>query len=171
MSVELSSELPHTVNTEPRQAAGQHSAELLGKCLDITGSGTANGTLVQLSTCNGGANQTWTLRANGTLVNPQSGRCLDDPGGNTTPGAVQLEIYDCNTTDAQVWKLPPEPVVGPGSLCVDVANADPASSTAAGSKSRRPKSRPAKTSRFLVHWAGRRDRKTQAASECPGTGC
>jgi hypothetical protein len=30
-----------------------------GKCLDVTGGGTANGTLLQLSTCNGDATQKW----------------------------------------------------------------------------------------------------------------
>jgi alpha-glucosidase (family GH31 glycosyl hydrolase) len=118
----------HTSAQQVTYTAGG-AAQVLGKCLDVTGSGTANGTLVQLAACTGGANQAWTLRANGALVNPASGRCLDDPGGNTTPGAVQLEIYDCNGSAAQVWKLPPGPVVGPGSLCVDVANADPASAT------------------------------------------
>ena len=30
-----------------------------GLCLDVTGQGTANGTAVQLWTCNGGSNQRW----------------------------------------------------------------------------------------------------------------
>ena len=30
-----------------------------GLCLDVTGQGTANGTLVEVWTCNGGANQHW----------------------------------------------------------------------------------------------------------------
>ena len=31
-----------------------------GLCLDATGAGTANGTLLELWTCNGGSNQKWT---------------------------------------------------------------------------------------------------------------
>jgi len=31
-----------------------------GLCLDVTGAGTANGTAVQIWTCNGGTNQKWT---------------------------------------------------------------------------------------------------------------
>ncbi|MEU6423855.1 RICIN domain-containing protein, partial [Streptomyces spiralis] len=31
-------------------------------CLDVTGAATADGTLAQLWTCNGGGNQQWTLR-------------------------------------------------------------------------------------------------------------
>ena len=44
-----------------------------GGCLDITGANYANGTLVELWTCNGGANQQWTAQ-NGALVNPASGQ-------------------------------------------------------------------------------------------------
>jgi Ricin-type beta-trefoil lectin domain len=76
-----------------------------GKCLDIIGSGsTANGTLVDLWGCNGGANQRWTAE-NGALVNPQSGKCLDDPGFSTTNG-TQLDIWDCNGGVNQHWTLP-----------------------------------------------------------------
>ncbi len=48
-----------------------------GKCLDIAGGGTVNGSRVQLWTCNGTPAQAWTLRGDGSLQNPQSGRCLD----------------------------------------------------------------------------------------------
>ena len=110
---------------------GANTLQILGKCVDVQSGGTGNGTAIQLFDCNGSGAQTWVLHANGALVNPQSGRCLDDPGGTTTPGAVQLQIYDCNSTAAgQVWRLPPGPVNGPGGLCVDVADADPASATA-----------------------------------------
>src|SRR5215208_4259455 len=32
-----------------------------GKCVDVTGGSSANGTRIQLLTCNGGAAQQWTL--------------------------------------------------------------------------------------------------------------
>ncbi|NUR29226.1 MAG: DUF5110 domain-containing protein, partial [Catenulispora sp.] len=101
---------------------------VLGKCLGAAG--TANHSLVALATCTGATGQTWTQRADGTLLNAASGRCLDDPNGNTTPGAVQLEIYDCNAGSTQIWKLPPAPLTGPGGLCADVAGAYPATGTA-----------------------------------------
>ncbi len=75
---------------------GANTLQILGKCVDVQSGGTGNGTAIQLFDCNGSGAQTWVLHANGALVNPQSGRCLDDPGGTTTPGAVQLQIYDCN---------------------------------------------------------------------------
>jgi hypothetical protein len=42
---------------------------------------------------------------NGTLVNPVSGKCLDDPRFNITDG-IQLEIYTGNGGLNQQWKLP-----------------------------------------------------------------
>ncbi|MER5638895.1 ricin-type beta-trefoil lectin domain protein [Kitasatospora sp. NPDC002227] len=76
-----------------------------GKCLDVTGQGTVNGTLVETWACNGGANQQWTPQPDGTLKSTQSGRCLDDPGFTTTNG-TQLEIWDCNGGANQRWTLP-----------------------------------------------------------------
>ena len=50
----------------------------LGKCLDITGGGTADGTTVDLYDCNNTGAQVFIPQSNGTLYNPQSGKCLDD---------------------------------------------------------------------------------------------
>jgi hypothetical protein len=106
------------------------AVQVLGKCMDAAGAATANGTPVQLYDCNGSGAQTWVDQTDGALLNPQSGRCLDVPGGDTVPGAVQLQLADCNASASQAWKLPPGPITGPGGLCVDVANADPSSATA-----------------------------------------
>lgn len=59
---------------------------------------------VNLFTCTGGANQQWRA-VDGTLVNPVSGKCLDDPRFNVTNG-TQLKIYTCNGGSNQQWKLP-----------------------------------------------------------------
>ena len=74
-------------------------------CLDINGGGTADGTTVDLYTCNDTAAQVWIPQSNGQLYNPQSNKCLDDTnyGGSGT----QLQIWDCTANDAaQVWTLP-----------------------------------------------------------------
>jgi hypothetical protein len=78
-----------------------------GMCLST---GIANTTPVQLSTCTPAApNQGWLIQpdANGDIriVNPNSGRCLDDPGASTTNGTA-LQIYDCNKGDQQSWSVP-----------------------------------------------------------------
>ena len=79
----------------------------LGQCLDVAGAGTANGTLVQLYACNGTAAQNWQPMPNGELVNPNSGKCLDDniANGDGGPG-TQLQIWDCWDGANQQWALP-----------------------------------------------------------------
>jgi hypothetical protein len=100
------------------------SLRTLGRCLDINGNGTANGTQVELWDCNGVGGQKWVQRSDGSLVNPQSGRCLDSPSGNTANG-TRLQIYDCNNSGAQKFAVNGGgPAVGPGGKCVDVAADD-----------------------------------------------
>src|SRR6202035_1202893 len=54
-----------------------------GGCLDVTSAGKTSGTTVDWYPCNATAAQGWTHQANGEEVNPNSGLCLTDPGGNT----------------------------------------------------------------------------------------
>jgi hypothetical protein len=68
-------------------------------------SGTTNGTRIHLWDCNGTGAQQWTARGDGTLLNPQSGRCLTVPGTNPADG-TQLVIRDCTGSPAQTWRLP-----------------------------------------------------------------
>jgi hypothetical protein len=79
--------------------------QAFGKCVDVVQGGTANGTKVQLCVCNGTGSQQWQANSAGELVNPQSGLCLDDPGGTST-GKTQLQIYDRIGGTAQTWTLP-----------------------------------------------------------------
>jgi hypothetical protein len=81
-----------------------NTLEVLGKCLDVASAGTADNTLVDLYDCNGTGAQTWQAQANGELVNPNSGKCLDDP--NFGASGTQLVIYDCNAGANQIWTLP-----------------------------------------------------------------
>ncbi|MFK4084798.1 ThuA domain-containing protein [Kribbella sp. NPDC020789] len=111
-----------------------------GKCADVSGGGTADGTKIQLWTCTNGANQQWTVNgdtlralgkcmtatssgavqlfgctgsgtqnwvagANSSLVNPQSGKCLDANGGSTADG-TQLIVWTCHGGTNQRWTRP-----------------------------------------------------------------
>jgi lysophospholipase L1-like esterase len=98
-------------------------------CLDIVGAGIANKTLVDMYHCNGTANQVWNY-TNGTLVNPASGRCLDDPHNSTSNG-TQLQIYDCNGGANQQWQLPAEGSITSGisGKCLDDLGGSNANST------------------------------------------
>ena len=79
---------------------------------DVTNVGTADGSLIQLWTYGGGSNQQWTPVSLGNgyykFVGVGSGRCLDTPSASTANG-VQLQIYDCNGSAAQAFKLVAQP--------------------------------------------------------------
>ncbi|MEO5873767.1 MAG: ricin-type beta-trefoil lectin domain protein, partial [Streptosporangiaceae bacterium] len=57
-----------------------------------------------LWTCTGSESQKWKAGTDGSLVG-RSGRCLDVPGALPDDG-LQLQLHDCNGTDAQRWKPP-----------------------------------------------------------------
>jgi Ricin-type beta-trefoil lectin domain/Protein of unknown function (DUF1573)/Abnormal spindle-like microcephaly-assoc'd, ASPM-SPD-2-Hydin len=71
-------------------------------CLDVTHSGTAAGTPVQLWTCNGTAAQVWTWRSDNTLYNPHAAKCLYVRGASTTAN-TPLQIYTCSKANSQYW--------------------------------------------------------------------
>ncbi|GHF70271.1 alpha-xylosidase [Amycolatopsis bartoniae] len=85
------------------------AVRISGQCLDQA----------KLAACTGSATQSWTLRSNGELVNAGTGQCLAASG-----------MAACTGTADQVWRFPPAQVSGPGGLCTDIADADPASGTA-----------------------------------------
>ena len=83
---------------------GDGTVHVLGKCMDVTHSATTAGTKIQLYTCNGSGAQQWRAQADGSVVNPESGMCLDDPGFSLS--GAQLEIWTCNGGANQKWNLP-----------------------------------------------------------------
>ncbi len=72
---------------------------LAGKCLDVAGSATADGTKIQLYSCNGTGAQNWTI-AGSTFK--ALGKCLDVAGGGTANG-TKVQLWTCNGTGAQNW--------------------------------------------------------------------
>ena len=78
--------------------------QVLGKCLDVYAAGTANGTTVDLYSCNGTGAQDWVPQSNGSLVNPNSGKCLDDTGWGGS--GTQVQIWSCTGNANQQWTLP-----------------------------------------------------------------
>ncbi|WP_229888343.1 RICIN domain-containing protein [Streptomyces nitrosporeus] len=75
-----------------------------GKCLGVAGSGTANGTAVEVVTCSTSAAQQW--RVNGgygegySLQNVNAQKCLDVATDKT-----KIQIWTCNGTPMQTWKF------------------------------------------------------------------
>ncbi|TDV48880.1 extracellular catalytic domain type 1 short-chain-length polyhydroxyalkanoate depolymerase [Actinophytocola oryzae] len=77
---------------------------LAGKCVDVAASATANGTPVQLYTCNGTAAQQWTVVADRTVR--AFGKCLDVQGGINADG-TKVQLWDCNGNPQQQWTYDP----------------------------------------------------------------
>ena len=78
---------------------------IVGKCVDVAAASSANGTAIQLYTCNGTGAQVWQAQGNGTLRNPQANKCLDATGASAADG-TRLQIWDCFGGTNQVWRLP-----------------------------------------------------------------
>ncbi|WP_328739785.1 ricin-type beta-trefoil lectin domain protein [Streptomyces erythrochromogenes] len=72
------------------------------KCLDVKGGKAANGTQIQLYTCNGSAAQSWILGKDGTFR--AFGKCLDNARNASTNGN-KISLHDCNGSAAQRWSV------------------------------------------------------------------
>ncbi|HUN35669.1 MAG TPA: glycoside hydrolase family 3 C-terminal domain-containing protein [Trebonia sp.] len=94
----------NNTNAQQWTVESNGTLEVLGMCLDVDGAGTANGTLVDLYTCNGTGAQQWQPQSNGELVNPESGKCLDDTGFGGS--GTQVQIWSCTDGTNQQWTLP-----------------------------------------------------------------
>ncbi|GIF74047.1 ricin-type beta-trefoil lectin domain protein [Asanoa siamensis] len=99
---------------------GQIVSAATGKCLDVNASGTADGTKIQIWTCNGTGAQRWTVGTDGTLR--ALGKCLDVRSSGTANGTL-VQLWTCNGTGAQRWTPQANgSLVNPQSgRCLDVA--------------------------------------------------
>ncbi|MER5550757.1 ThuA domain-containing protein [Streptomyces sp. NPDC002793] len=71
-----------------------------GKCVDVANGANADGTQIQLWTCNRSPAQTWTVAPDQSLR--ALGKCMDISGGGTADG-TKVQLYGCNDTAAQKW--------------------------------------------------------------------
>ncbi|MDH6462304.1 glucose/arabinose dehydrogenase [Micromonospora sp. A200] len=101
---------------------------LAGKCLDVRNAATADGTQIQLYTCNGTGAQTWTVTPNSTIK--ALGKCLDVSGGGSADG-TKIQLWTCNGSGAQNWSAQADGTVrNPQSgKCLDVSGNNSADST------------------------------------------
>ncbi|MFF3457390.1 phosphatidylinositol-specific phospholipase C domain-containing protein [Streptomyces sp. NPDC002730] len=88
------------IRHQPGGLTGFVPSGLAGKCLDAYNGSGANGTKVELWTCNGSAVQFWTAAPDGSLrIN---GACLDVAAGSTADGAV-VQLWTCHGGTNQRW--------------------------------------------------------------------
>jgi hypothetical protein len=83
-------------------AASDGTLRVLGKCLQIRGTG--NGAHLGIATCTGAAAQRFRYNSAFDLVSVQVDKCVDVPDGNAGNG-VEVQIWDCNGTGNQKWQF------------------------------------------------------------------
>ncbi|MFF6908883.1 ThuA domain-containing protein [Streptomyces sp. NPDC012389] len=111
--------------TGPREGA---VTGIGGKCVDVAGGSSADGTQIQLWTCNRSAAQRWTAGTDDTLR--ALGKCLDVSGAGTADG-TKIQLYGCNGTSAQKWVPQPDGTLkNPSSgKCLDASGVSSADGT------------------------------------------
>ncbi|APJ04110.1 RICIN domain-containing protein [Silvanigrella aquatica] len=87
-----------------------------GKCLDVNGGQTHNGTPVTMWDCHGGSNQQWHIE-NGRITGI-GGLCLDVSYGHGSP----VQVWDCNNTPPQQWTYNIDGSLRAMGKCLDVFN-------------------------------------------------
>ncbi|WP_432921437.1 extracellular catalytic domain type 1 short-chain-length polyhydroxyalkanoate depolymerase [Microbispora sp. CA-135349] len=110
-----------TVTPTPGGGSGPIKGTASGRCLDVPGASTADGTQVQLWDCNGQSNQTWTSTSAQEL-RVYGNKCLDAAG--TGNGAV-IQIYSCWGGDNQKWRVNSDGSIQgvQSGLCLDAVGA------------------------------------------------
>ncbi|KJK49058.1 GDSL family lipase [Lentzea aerocolonigenes] len=112
-------------NPAGRQIVGVQS----GRCADVPGATSTNGTQVQLWDCHGGANQNWTYTSSKQLM-VYGTKCLDASGGGTTNG-TSVVIWDCHGGTNQQWNVNADGTItnALSNLCLDASGFGTANGT------------------------------------------
>jgi lysophospholipase L1-like esterase len=94
-----------------------------GRCTDVPGATTTNGTQVQLWDCHGGSNQSWTYTS-GKQLTVYGSKCLEASGWGTSNG-TRVVIWDCTGGANQQWNVNTDGTItnALSGLCLD-ANAN-----------------------------------------------
>ena len=101
-----------------------------GKCVDDRGSGTSDGTPIQVYDCNGTGAQVWLHDSPGKTTSfSVQGMCMDDTSSGTSNG-TKIQLYQCNDTGAQKWTPGPNGSLQMFGKCLD----DPGSNTTNGTQ-------------------------------------
>jgi cytolysin (calcineurin-like family phosphatase) len=97
-------------DSENALAAGTYSFRTStgsNKCVDVNGSGSADGTNIQQWGCNGSGAQSFRVESaagHARLVNTNSGKCMDIAAAGTADG-TNVQLWTCNGTVAQAFDL------------------------------------------------------------------
>ncbi|TDO52222.1 beta-glucanase (GH16 family) [Kribbella sp. VKM Ac-2527] len=116
------------VSTLGSGSSGTPITGLAGKCVDVAGANSADGTTVQLYECNGTVAQQWTRPGDGTIR--ALGKCLDVANAGTADG-TRVQLVSCNGNAAQQWVYTSgRDLVNPqANKCLDVTGNNSANAT------------------------------------------
>jgi hypothetical protein len=89
-----------TGETPPAPTTFRLRGEASGRCLDVNGAGTANGTQLIIWDCHTNANQQFTQNGQTLRV---TGKCLDAP--NNAASGTRVQIWDCHGGANQNWNV------------------------------------------------------------------
>ncbi|MEU9000720.1 non-reducing end alpha-L-arabinofuranosidase family hydrolase [Streptomyces sp. NPDC048551] len=100
-----------------------------GRCIDINGSTTVNGTQAQLWDCNGQTNQRWTYTSDKQLM-IYGNKCLSALANGTTNGTAVV-IADCDGGAGRQWNINTDGTIAgvQSGLCLDAVGAATANRT------------------------------------------
>jgi poly(3-hydroxybutyrate) depolymerase len=106
-----------TGDTTPTPTSFRLRGESAGRCLDVTGANSANGTQMIVWDCHTNANQQFTHTNQALQV---MGKCLDVPA-NAGSG-TRTRIWDCNGSANQQWNVNTNGTItnAQSGLCLDV---------------------------------------------------
>jgi O-glycosyl hydrolase len=90
-----------------------------GKCLDVPNVSTANGTQLDIWTCNAGSNQEYALTSGGEIT-VYGDKCLEAYAEGKTAGTI-VDINACAGASNQLWQVHPDGSItnGESGLCLD----------------------------------------------------
>ncbi|MDX2524466.1 endo-1,4-beta-xylanase [Streptomyces europaeiscabiei] len=114
-------------STTPPPGSGPIKSVGSGRCLDVPGTSTTDGTQLHLWDCHNGTNQQWTYTAAGEL-RVYGNKCLDAAG---TGNGTKVQIYSCWGGDNQKWRLNSDGSIAgvQSSLCLDTVAGGTANGT------------------------------------------
>jgi hypothetical protein len=116
-----------TITLLPPSDGGGQGQQIVGgqsgRCVDVPGGTTTNGTQVQLWDCQGQTGQSWT-HTSGRQFQVYGNKCLDASGQGRTNG-TQVIIWDCNGQANQQWNVNANGTITgvQSGLCLDATGA------------------------------------------------
>ncbi|WP_144127859.1 ricin-type beta-trefoil lectin domain protein [Catellatospora sichuanensis] len=128
-----SAESKSIVRQQSGGGGGQQNVQIVGgqsgRCIDVPGNATANGSQAQLWDCHGGTNQRWTYTS-GKQLTVYGNKCLDASGAGTANGTAVV-IWDCHGGLNQQWNLNANGTISnvQSGLCADATGAATANGT------------------------------------------